>query len=119
MLFRNLASTILCYLYNQYCSVINSQCESIVYIYRYIIYEIWAGDAKSAADTTSEGTQFAFKAMAIILTAGWAIYPIGYFLGTGDDPDVDGLNILYNLADAVNKVAFGLMVWYAATMDSE
>ena len=43
----------------------------------YIIYEIWAGDAKSAADTTSEGTQFAFKAMAIILTAGWAIYPIG------------------------------------------
>jgi len=85
----------------------------------YIIYEIWAGDAKSAADTTSEGTQFAFKAMAVILTAGWAIYPIGYFLGTGDNPDVDSLNILYNLADSVNKVAFGLMVWYAATMDSE
>ena len=46
----------------------------------YIIYEVWAGDAKKGADTTSEGTQFAFKAMAIILTVGWAIYPIGYFM---------------------------------------
>ena len=85
----------------------------------YIIYEIWAGDAKKGADTTSEGTQFAFKAMAIILTVGWAIYPIGYFLGTGDDANTDALNILYNIADVVNKTAFGLMVWYAATMDTK
>ena len=85
----------------------------------YIIYEVWAGDAKKGADTTSEGTQFAFKAMAIILTVGWAIYPIGYFLGTGTDPDTDALNILYNIADVVNKTAFGLMVWYAATMDTK
>ena len=85
----------------------------------YIIYEVWAGDAKKSADTTSEGTQFAFKAMALILTVGWAIYPIGYFLGTGDDANTDGLNILYNIADVVNKTAFGLMVWYAATMDTK
>ena len=85
----------------------------------YIIYEVWAGDAKKGADTTSEGTQFAFKAMALILTVGWAIYPIGYFLGTGDDANTDALNILYNIADVVNKTAFGLMVWYAATMDTK
>ena len=85
----------------------------------YIIYEVWAGEAKKSADTTSEGTQFAFKAMALILTVGWAIYPIGYFLGTGDDPNNDALNILYNIADVVNKTAFGLMVWYAATMDTK
>tara|TARA_B100001094_G_scaffold130207_1_gene126070 strand:- start:1634 stop:2464 length:831 start_codon:yes stop_codon:yes gene_type:complete len=85
----------------------------------YIMYEVWAGDAKKGADTASEGTQFAFRAMAIILTVGWAIYPIGYFMGTGDNPNVDFLNILYNLADSVNKVAFGLMVWYAATMDTK
>ena len=42
-----------------------------------------------------------------------------YFMGTGDSPNVDFLNILYNLADSVNKVAFGLMVWYAATMDTK
>ena len=85
----------------------------------YIIYEVWAGDAKKGADTTSEGTQFAFKAMAIILTVGWAIYPIGYFMGTSADADTDALNILYNIADVVNKTAFGLMVWYAATMDTK
>ena len=40
-------------------------------------------------------------------------------MGTGTDPNLDFLNILYNLADSVNKVAFGLMVWYAATMDTK
>ena len=84
----------------------------------YIIYEIWAGDAKKGADGTSEGTQFAFKAMALILTFGWAIYPIGYYLGM-DSGGSDELNILYNIADVVNKTAFGLMVWYAATMDTK
>ena len=84
----------------------------------YIIYEIWAGDAKKGADTTSEGTQFAFKAMALILTVGWAIYPIGYYLGM-DNGGSNNLNILYNIADVVNKTAFGLMVWYAATMDTK
>jgi bacteriorhodopsin len=86
----------------------------------YIIYEIWAGDAKNKVSETSEGTQFAFKAMAFILTVGWAIYPIGYVMGQNADfGGEDGLNILYNLADAVNKTAFGLMVWYAATMDTK
>ena len=86
----------------------------------YIIYEIWAGDAKNKVSETSEGTQFAFKGMAFILTIGWAIYPLGYFLGQNDEfGGTDGLNILYNLADAINKTAFGLMVWYAATIDTK
>ena len=84
----------------------------------YIMYEIWAGEAKEKVSETSEGTQFAFKAMALILTVGWAIYPIGFVLGQGDG-GTDGLNILYNIADVVNKTAFGLMVWYAATMDTK
>ena len=85
----------------------------------YIIYEIWAGDAKKAAESASEGTQFAFKSMAIILTAGWAIYPIGYVYGAdGDATAINNLNIVYNIADVLNKTAFGLMVWYAATMDT-
>ena len=84
----------------------------------YIMYELWAGEAKEKVSETSEGTQFAFKAMALILTVGWAIYPIGFVLGQGDS-GTDGLNILYNIADVVNKTAFGLMVWYAATMDTK
>ena len=85
----------------------------------YIIYEIWFGDAKKAAGEASEGVQFAFTWMTYILTFGWAIYPIGYLYGM--DADADGqnmLNIVYNIADVVNKTAFGLMVWYAATIDT-
>ena len=84
----------------------------------YIIYEIWAGEAKESVSDASEGTQFAFKAMALILTVGWAIYPLGFVLGQGDG-GTDNLNILYNIADVVNKTAFGMMVWYAATMDTK
>ena len=86
----------------------------------YIIYEIWAGDAKEASKEASEGVQFAFTWMTYILTFGWAIYPVGYLYGM--DADADGqnmLNIVYNIADVVNKTAFGLMVWYAATIDTK
>tara|TARA_Y100001970_G_scaffold41559_1_gene51439 strand:+ start:245 stop:1018 length:774 start_codon:yes stop_codon:yes gene_type:complete len=85
----------------------------------YIIYEIWFGGAKEAANNASEGVQFAFTWMTYILTFGWAIYPAGYVLGMNADADgQDMLNILYNIADVVNKTAFGLMVWYAATIDT-
>ena len=84
----------------------------------YIMYEIWAGEAKENVGKASEGTQFAFKAMAMILTVGWAIYPVGFIIGQQFD-NTDGLNILYNIADVVNKTAFGMMVWYAATMDTK
>ena len=85
----------------------------------YIIYEIWIGDAKKAAGEASEGVQFAFTWMTYILTFGWAIYPAGYILGIDASADnQDMLNIVYNIADVVNKTAFGLMVWYAATIDT-
>ena len=90
-----------------------------VLAWAYIIYEIWMGDAKEASKDASEGTQFAFRAMAIILTMGWAIYPIGYVYGMDGDTDaINNLNILYNIADVLNKTAYGLMVWYAATLDT-
>lgn len=85
----------------------------------YIIFEIWMGDAKEASMNASKGTQFAFRAMALILTVGWAIYPLGYVYGNNGDSDaINNLNILYNIADVLNKTAFGLMVWYAATLDT-
>ena len=87
--------------------------------YIYILFEINRGSVLEAAMTTSESTQFAFNAMRGIVTIGWLIYPLGYFLGTGDDPDTDALNTLYNIADLVNKTTFGMMIWYAAVKDSE
>ena len=91
-----------------------------VLAWAYIIYELWAGEAKEKVSGASEGTQFAFKAMAIILTVGWAIYPLGWILGQdAGKTGIENLNILYNIADVVNKTAFGMMVWYAATMDTK
>jgi bacteriorhodopsin len=86
----------------------------------YIIYEIFAGEASqiSAANGTA-ASQTAFNALRLIVTVGWAIYPIGYVLGAGGDGGADALNIVYNLADFVNKIAFGVVIWTAATASSE
>ena len=87
----------------------------------YIIYEVFSGEAsKLAAGSGNMGGQFAFNTLRLILTAGWAIYPIGYFLGyLGGGTDADTVNIIYNVADLVNKTAFGLAIWAGAKMDSQ
>ena len=53
--------------------------------------------------------------MRMIVTVGWAIYPLGYVFGylTGG-VDADSLNVIYNIADLLNKTAFGLIIWAAA-----
>ncbi|WP_228730571.1 bacteriorhodopsin-like [Psychrobacter sp. TAE2020] len=87
----------------------------------YILYEIFFGEAGKAAEReASPAVKYAYKAMRWIVTVGWAIYPIGFVLGymTGT-VDQDALNIVYNFADLVNKVAFGLLIWYAATSESQ
>jgi len=86
----------------------------------YILYEVFFGEAgKAAAAKASDAVKFAYSAMRWIVTIGWAIYPLGYVLGymTGS-VDQNSLNIIYNLADVVNKIAFGLLIWYAATSES-
>jgi hypothetical protein len=40
------------------------------------------------------------------------------YLGAGDGVDENTLNIVYNIADLVNKGAFGLAIWVAATSDN-
>ena len=86
----------------------------------YILYEVFAGEAAQAnASSNSKAQQSAYNAMKWIVSIGWSIYPIGYFLGyLGGGVDMDMLNIVYNLADLINKFLFGLVIWYAAMMDS-
>jgi bacteriorhodopsin len=86
----------------------------------YILYYIFAGDAGKAMANASEAVQTAFKTMRMIVLIGWAIYPLGYLLGyMMGSIDANALNLIYNLADFVNKIAFGLMVWAAASSESE
>jgi bacteriorhodopsin len=86
----------------------------------YIIYEIFVGEAsKISASQGTPASQRAFNALRIIVTVGWAIYPIGYVLGYVGAGSADNLNLIYNLADFVNKIAFGVVIWAAATSESK
>ena len=86
----------------------------------YIIYEIFIGEAsKINASSANAASQSAFKSIRLIVTVAWAIYPIGYVMGyMTQSASIDSLNIVYNLADLVNKIAFGVAIWLAATRDS-
>jgi len=84
----------------------------------FILYEIFMGEAgqvAAAVDKVDPHVQSSFWTMRIIVSAGWCIYPLGYFfgflLGTVND---SALNLIYNLADFVNKIAFCLAIWAAA-----
>ena len=88
-----------------------------------IIFEIFRGDSSLAA-SNNESIKSAFNALRIIVLVGWAIYPLGYIfgfltpmIGLGT-VDINALNIIYNLADFVNKILFGLIIWHVAIKDS-
>jgi bacteriorhodopsin len=83
-----------------------------------IIWEIFRGEASQAA-ASNESVSSAFNAMRLVVLVGWAIYPLGYVFGlmTGS-VDANTLNWVYNLADFVNKILFGLFIWMAAVKDT-
>ena len=86
----------------------------------YILYEIFSGEAgKVAAKSGNKALVTAFGALRMIVTVGWAIYPLGYIFGylTGGI-DANSLNVIYNLADFVNKIAFGVIIWSCAVANS-
>lgn len=83
-----------------------------------IIWEIFGGEASKAADA-NEGIKSAFNALRIIVLVGWAIYPLGYIFGYMlGSVDEGSLNIIYNLADFINKILFGLIIWNVAIKES-
>merc|ERR1712224_788497 len=78
----------------------------------FILFEIFAGEAGGQAGDCSAAVTASFNNMRMIVTVGWAIYPagylFGYLLGTVDQVF---LNVIYNIADFVNKIAFVLACW--------
>ena len=88
----------------------------------YILNEIFSGEAGNlaASKNCSQYVQSAFATCRFIVTVGWSIYPLGYFFGymlgaVNDAP----LNLIYNLADLVNKIAFCLSIWHAAKAETK
>jgi bacteriorhodopsin len=88
----------------------------------YVIWYIIKGEASQVnASLANANVQKAYKTMTLLVTFGWAIYPLGYFFGylMGGAVDAGTMNIIYNLADFWNKIAFGVVIWSAAVADSE
>merc|ERR1711959_561339 len=85
----------------------------------FILFEIFAGEAGGAAGSCSEAVATSFNNMRMIVTVGWSIYPLGYLFGyLLGAVDETFLNVIYNIADFVNKIAFVLACWSAAKADS-
>ena len=82
----------------------------------YILYEIFSGEAgRSVAKSGNKPFVTSFSSLRMIVCVGWAIYPLGYIFGyLIDSVDGESLNVIYNLADFINKIAFGLIIWIAA-----
>tara|TARA_B100000900_G_scaffold187392_1_gene158797 strand:- start:10224 stop:11075 length:852 start_codon:yes stop_codon:yes gene_type:complete len=58
------------------------------------------------------------NALRTFILVGWIIYPLGYLVGTDlYDAGSDGkeiMAILYNIADMINKIGFGIVAWMGA-----
>ena len=88
--------------------------------------ELWSGEAAEAnAGSKNAAGHYAYDSLKKIVTFGWIIYPLGYALGyfvwTGDAnaDNMPVVNTVYNLADFVNKILPGVIVWAAARMDTK
>jgi len=88
----------------------------------FILFEIFQGEAGATAAKiggSSKAVQDSFQTMRFIVSVGWSIYPLGYLFGyLLSAVDTASTNLLYNLADLVNKIAFVLAIWVSAKAET-
>jgi bacteriorhodopsin len=85
----------------------------------FILFEIFAGESAKACPQDAHVKE-AFGLMKLIVSLGWSIYPAGYYFGTVSSiASAEALNVIYNIADFVNKIAFVLCCWSCAKTASE
>lgn len=86
----------------------------------YILGEVFFGKLNEITATSgNEAAQRAFFWLRLIVTVGWAVYPLCNFVGSFAGGVNEGqLSVVYNLADFVNRIAFGLIILAAAVRSS-
>ena len=94
--------------------------------YIYIVYTAWFGEvAKLAEASNLEVVKKGVRYLAWFVLVGWAIYPIGYmcmpggWLNTAFGWGSENVDLFYNIADAINKIGFGLVVYNIAVTASK
>ena len=96
--------------------------------YFYIAYLVWMGEVRQLADNAGGAVAQANKVLAWFVLVGWAIYPLGYILGTEGGlfgmkmvADAEAaqasMDVVYNIGDAINKIGFGLVIYALAVKD--
>lgn len=91
--------------------------------YLYIVYEVFVGDiAKLTKQSNSPALGRAMFLLKIFITLGWSIYPIGYMVLPGNLLsgvfESKSIDLFYNLADAINKIGFGLVIYSVAVSET-
>ncbi len=88
-----------------------------------IVYEIWLGSASKLAKAAGGEVLKSHKILCWFVLVGWAIYPLGYMLGTdGWYTSIVGkgsVDVIYNIADAINKIGFGLVIYTLAVKSTK
>ena len=84
----------------------------------YVLGELFFGQMEEAiSKSTITSTKRGYFWLRLIVTIGWAIYPLGSFvISFSAYTDTGGLSVAYNVAAFVNLMAFGLTVLTAAMM---
>ena len=63
------------------------------------------------------------NALRWFIVVGWIIYPIGYLFSPEvailDNVDQETMAVLYNIADMINKIGFGVVAWMGAKKATE
>jgi sensory rhodopsin len=98
--------------------------------YFYIVFLVWKGEVAQLAANAGPAVAKAVKVLFWFVLVGWAIYPLGYILGTPgglfgmqlvSDPAAASayMDVVYNIGDAVNKIGFGLVIYSLAVSTKE
>jgi|TARA_B110000495_G_C22895238_1_gene522269 sensory rhodopsin len=63
------------------------------------------------------------NALRWFIVVGWVIYPIGYLfspeVGILENVNQEQMAVLYNIADMINKIGFGVVAWMGAKKATE
>ena len=63
------------------------------------------------------------NALRWFIVVGWIIYPIGYLIspevGILENVNQEQMAVLYNIADMINKIGFGVVAWMGAKKATE
>ena len=87
----------------------------------YILGELFFGQIETAISSNrSSAVKRGFFWVRLIVTVGWAVYPLASFIISFNDyVDTGGMSIVYNVAEFGNSAAFSLAILAIAVLASQ